>query len=486
MQQATVNLFADMGVQPFALLRRGPDHGHEVDRHHQADRDISSPATASTSRTAPARRSRARPATWAAVVAGVEVSTDGGTTWHPASGTTSWTYSWIVHGSPTANIKVVRRDDSGNVGTPGSRHHGQRRLLVLAVVGHRSRLGGLRRRQRGRGRRQVQVRRLRHRQRHPLLQGAGQHGHPHRQPVDAPTGTLLAQATFTGESASGWQSVTFSTPGAVTPARPMSPPTSRPTGTTPRRRLLLPRPARARRRRTLDSAAAARARQHRHDGQRLYAYSASSTFPTSSLGATNYWVDVMFSPIAGAGPGHERERDRRRPARRTSSWTAPATGGAADVLQDHARHRLDGADADHGRRRRRRPRRTTITGLTTGTTYTFTVQAINAAGNGPGVRALERVTPRPRWRRRRRPASPRRPASSRPGELDARRSDGGSPITGYTVTPYIGATAQTPVQVGASATTTTVTGLTNGTGYTFKVTATNAVGTSPRRPPRTP
>ena len=60
-------------------------------------------------------------------------------------------------------------------------------------------------------------------------------------------------------------------------------------------------------------------------------------------------------------------------------------------------------------------------------------------------------------------------------------SDGGSAITSYTVTPFIGATAQTPTTVTGNppATTATVSGLVNGTTYTFKVTATNAVGTGP-------
>jgi hypothetical protein len=53
-------------------------------------------------------------------------------------------------------------------------------------------------------------------------------------------------------------------------------------------------------------------------------------------------------------------------------------------------------------------------------------------------------------------------------------------ISSYTVTPYVnGTTAGAPIVFGAASTTVLVTGLTNGTGYTFTVTATNGAGSSP-------
>lgn len=61
--------------------------------------------------------------------------------------------------------------------------------------------------------------------------------------------------------------------------------------------------------------------------------------------------------------------------------------------------------------------------------------------------------------------------------------NGGSPITGYTVTASPG---DATLAVGAGATSLTFGGLSNGTAYTFRVTATHAVGTSPPSAPSAP
>jgi hypothetical protein len=58
------------------------------------------------------------------VVAGVEVSVDGGATWHPAAGTDSWRYEWQVPATlDQATIVSRATDDSSNLGevSPGVR-----------------------------------------------------------------------------------------------------------------------------------------------------------------------------------------------------------------------------------------------------------------------------------------------------------------------------------------------------------------------------
>jgi hypothetical protein len=113
-QQATVNLFADMGVQPGALQ---PDL---------------KPAQPSTDRTGPlAKITSPLDGTVAegilgitgvatdvgGVVAGVEISVDAGATWHPAIGNDTWSYEWQTPPEfRQATILVRAVDDSNNQG----------------------------------------------------------------------------------------------------------------------------------------------------------------------------------------------------------------------------------------------------------------------------------------------------------------------------------------------------------------------------------
>ena len=59
-------------------------------------------------------------------------------------------------------------------------------------------------------------------------------------------------------------------------------------------------------------------------------------------------------------------------------------------------------------------------------------------------------------------------------------ADTGSGITGYVVTPYIGFIVQPARTFNSTATSQTITGLTNGTTYVFRVAAKNANGTGPQ------
>ena len=50
------------------------------------------------------------------VVSGIEVSVDGGKTWHPADGTTKWRYRFEAATAPAAAAVMSRAvDDSGNL-----------------------------------------------------------------------------------------------------------------------------------------------------------------------------------------------------------------------------------------------------------------------------------------------------------------------------------------------------------------------------------
>jgi hypothetical protein len=120
MQQATVNLFADMGVQPETLQANLVPAS--------ATTDTVAPISIITSPTGGLIvQSGSTPITITGTasdsggqVGGIEISVDGGQTWRRADGRESWSYSWIPNVSGAVNIRTRATDDSVNTETPGA------------------------------------------------------------------------------------------------------------------------------------------------------------------------------------------------------------------------------------------------------------------------------------------------------------------------------------------------------------------------------
>lgn len=113
MQQATVNLLADMGVQPYRLddgLVRAVPSTDTVPPVAVFDASVEQELVSGA-----LERISGSAYDEGGVVAGVEVSVDGGRTWRSAIGTAQWAFAWApdVGGSRTVQVRAV--DDSGNL-----------------------------------------------------------------------------------------------------------------------------------------------------------------------------------------------------------------------------------------------------------------------------------------------------------------------------------------------------------------------------------
>ncbi|GAA1724887.1 hypothetical protein GCM10009746_03240 [Microbacterium paludicola] len=118
MQQATVNLLADMNAQPTTL---------QDDLKAAAASTDETPPTVAITSPAPGQdveNGTQVIATGTAAdagggrVAAVEVSTDAGATWHPATGTTAWSYEYVQTGEGAAPLLARAVDDSARIGEP--------------------------------------------------------------------------------------------------------------------------------------------------------------------------------------------------------------------------------------------------------------------------------------------------------------------------------------------------------------------------------
>jgi hypothetical protein len=402
MQQATVNLFADMGTQPASLISGVTATAASTDATAPTS-TIASPSQGATLTDGSAVTiSGTATDSGGGVVAGVEVSTNGGASWRPvttmsaANTSVTWTYSWIAHGSPTATIQVRATDDSGNLEKPGpgttvnincpcsifgsatAPGHADSGDTAATEVGVKFKadtygaISGIR------------------------FYKASTNTGTHVGNLWNSSGQLLASATFTGESGSGWQQVNFAQPVTVDKNTTYIASYFAPKGhysadsgyfyTVPG----LGAPTLT----NVDSPPLHALRNSSSVVNGVLVHAASSTFPTGSNNAANYWVDPVFSPEAFSTPPGQVTNVKATAGYASVSlnWSAPTSG---DPVTTYTITPFIGSTAQTPTTVTGNPAPTTgvVSGLTNGTTYTFTVTASNPAGSGPASAPSSAVTP---------------------------------------------------------------------------------------------
>ena len=298
MQQATVNLFADMHAQP-ASLQSGLVPA-------TASADVLAPKSTITT---PSTGTVVRSGTVVTIagtatesgggqIAAVEVTTDGGETWHRATGRTSWIYPWTAGGDSNAIVQTRAIDDSGNIevpkpgivievacpchlwpssATPGTTASADTQSVELGVKFRADVDGwmtGLR-----------------------FYKGSGNAG-SHVGSLWTAGGALLSRALFTGETSTGWQEVQLDAPVQVTAGTTYVASYNAPVGRYSLDRFYFQSS-------TYTNIPLRAPSTGSSGGNGVYAYGTEPVFPTQSHEASNYWVDVVF---------YDREPlDTRRP-----------------------------------------------------------------------------------------------------------------------------------------------------------------------------
>ncbi|MBZ6077194.1 DUF4082 domain-containing protein [Microvirga sp. WGZ8] len=301
-QQAMVNLFADMGVQPETLQASLV--------MASASTDHTGPTTTLTfpNGTSEIREGQKITISGTAadlgggIVAGVEVSTDGGTTWRKATGRENWTYTWYTQDSGTYQVVARAVDDSVNIGaatapvaitvkpsfTESLFNFSDAPETMFNVDGKSVELG-----MKFSSSTDGYITGIRFYKPAQILGDRVAH-------LWSSDGTLLGTATFDDMTYSGWQTATFSAPIAISAGvtyvasyhTRFYPSTSN-YFTTPKTSGPLTAPV----------------------GAAVFAYGDGALFPNSSGGNTNYFVDVIFDggpqqpPVANADSGFKTLRN---------------------------------------------------------------------------------------------------------------------------------------------------------------------------------
>ena len=120
MQQATVNLLADMNAQPGSLITGLVSASASTDTVAPTSR-ITSPISNALLNPGRAVLITGTATDVGGRVGGVEISLDGGGSWHPTIGRENWIYYWTPRANEAESVTLLSRavDDSGNIETPG-------------------------------------------------------------------------------------------------------------------------------------------------------------------------------------------------------------------------------------------------------------------------------------------------------------------------------------------------------------------------------
>ena len=279
-----MNLFADMGVQPTSLDSALVAASKSTDTTAPTAA-ISTPAAGSSQSNGSKVTVTGTAADVGGRVAGVEVSVDGGDTWHAADGTTSWTYQYIQREVGPATIRARAMDDSANIGAPVE----PQRVRGLPVQPLRRR-----RAEEPIGRATTPPPSWACGSSPPATASSPASGSTRARGTPARTsgpsgpraGEKLDSVTFAGETTTGWQTASFASPVAVAAGQTYVVSYRVPNG------------------RYAADAYAFSSAPH-NTGPLLVdggfgatpagVYGPAGTFPSQSYQNTNYFVDVLFS-----------------------------------------------------------------------------------------------------------------------------------------------------------------------------------------------
>lgn len=296
MQQATLNLFTDMGVSPdtpqqlpLLVISNPANTAAPVTLISSPVNTADLPSNSSVIITGTATDSDG-------VVAGVEVSVDNGLTWNVATGTNSWSYSWVPTTQGPVTIKSRAFDDNGNMEIPGAE--------ITVTVDEPAPIvcpcsifpvNSIPQNLSDSDSQPIEVGMKFQSAVDGFITGVrfykaiGDTG-THIGNLWSSTGTLLASVSFLGETTSGWQEASFSGPVAITANTTYvisyhssaNYYTSTVGGLT-----------------SAVTTGNLTALANGTDGSNgVYIYSGVPAFPTQSYNSSNYWVDVVFDTDA--------------------------------------------------------------------------------------------------------------------------------------------------------------------------------------------